>query len=847
MWTSTLYLDPGKIMLTRLVGFFYPDIYYSSLAPLRVENLPRRQLPASTWVRVRNRLAGIGGSDLHLVRANGDLRIAPAALPGLRQSYPGHEIVGEVIEIGDDVQNLQIGDRVVLQHGPNCLAAEMREPCAACINGNYNLCEQGILPQPQQIGGGWSEEMLISEHQLFVVPDEMSDEQAVMLEPAAVALHAVLRRPPQPGEHILIIGAGTIGLLTLQIVRTLAPQATISVLARHSFQVEQATRMGATHIIYPHDSYRDIQRITQARLFKGLLGNRNLLGGFDAIYDTIGQRQTLHHALRWTRAQGTIVLVGTDLHYMKHLDLSPLWHREINLLGSTSHGNEIWPLGSSLRRSTFDIAVDMMQQKDITPEQLITHHFALSNYREALTIAHGKNRSRAIKVVFDYALQPATAVPNLRASAQRWSDTPHNTGIPPVTVSEQFPASYPEEEKDLTGISAPTEQKQIGANEASSPWQYTEEDQDDDQVTETMLPVIRAQKRASTGEIPQAEKTSLQAHEAVTIVDTAVPPVHVPDTSMAEASKLPTLRFKHPETEATPQSEEPPAIPTTETSAALTILPPVIPATEPPVSETKEKPQEQNEQTNTQKEEPSQTIVADQTSAVQGTPLVLKVPGETAINHLETTPVTSIQAPEDTQSEKQTKIDDEQSNAVTIMSEAAVISEDDNAAISEKPSIQSSTDADILNQEQKMASIDSSGEEKKAGEALDKEVQKVDKKSAITASSQEIAVETGTKKHAENKQENTTPEIEKVKDKTASTYNQVNEADVPAEEKETGKAKNDDQTNSEAVAFTDPVVPDQVKKEKSATNSQTTASTDIDEAPTAVVQTRPRIRRKKRK
>src|SRR5436309_3538733 len=121
--------------------------------------------------------------------------------------------------------------------------------------------------------------MLLHESQVFRVPVELSDEQAVMIEPSAIALHAVLRRLPQPGEDVLIVGAGTIGLLVLQIVRALVPQAKVSVLAHYAFQVEQATRMGAEHIIYPQDTYQGVQQATGAKLYKGRLGNTMLLGG----------------------------------------------------------------------------------------------------------------------------------------------------------------------------------------------------------------------------------------------------------------------------------------------------------------------------------------------------------------------------------------------------------------------------------------------------------------------------------------------------------------------------------------------------------------------------------------
>ena len=418
MWTSTLDLNPKRVLITRLLRRFWSGASFSSFSPLQVQNLPRQPLPEKTWVRVRNRLAGICGSDLHMIQGDGDFSIAPAALPLHRRSYPGHEVIGEVLEVGEDVQRIRVGDRVVLQYGPNCLSAGVQTPCRSCAHGYYNLCEYGKLPGPQPIGGGWSEEMLLPEQQLFRLPTEISDEQGVVLEPTAVAIHAVLRRLPQPDERVLIIGAGAIGLLTLQIVRALAPQAEVSVLARHSFQVEQATRQGAAHIIYPQDSYSGIQRATNAQLFKGVFNNRVLLGGYDVIFDTIGTQNTLHHALRWAGAQATVVLVGVNLHQM-HLDLTPVWYREVNVVGSMGSAIETWPPTTNERRSTFDVAAELITHDQIHPEHLITHRFPLNNFQTALLTAMGKEQSHAIKVIFDYSLLPPSVVPNVRASAPR--------------------------------------------------------------------------------------------------------------------------------------------------------------------------------------------------------------------------------------------------------------------------------------------------------------------------------------------------------------------------------------------------------------------------------------------
>jgi len=433
MWTSTLELDLAHVIPTRILGRFWRGVYFSSIAPFQVQNLPRQPLPAGNWVRVRNVLAGISGSDLDLIFVDRDFSLAPLAIAAHGRSYPGHEVVGEVIEVGDEVSSLRVGDRVVLKNGPNCLTAGLSPLCRSCAVGNYALCERGNLPGPQPFGGGWSEEMLLHEQQLFRVPTAITDIQAVLLESSAVAIHAVLRHLPVAENRVLIIGAGTIGLLMLQVLRTLAPDVEVSVLARHAFQVEQAARLGA-QIIYPQDSYKEVQRITGAQLYRGPFGNHMLLGGYDAIYDTVASKRTTHDSLRWTRAGGTIVMVGLNQHRM-YIDLTPIWYQEINLIGSLGQGIETWPPGTSEQASTFEIAAELIQQKRIHPEKLLTHSFALSDYRNALLTATHKAQNRAIKVVFDYAKQPPSVVPNVRAAARRRQRT-----LTPVQYSDPRPS-----------------------------------------------------------------------------------------------------------------------------------------------------------------------------------------------------------------------------------------------------------------------------------------------------------------------------------------------------------------------------------------------------------------------
>jgi Zinc-binding dehydrogenase len=196
-----------------------------------------------------------------------------------------------------------------------------------------------------------------------------------------------------------------------------------------------------------------VQQATGAKLYKGSLGNTMLLGGYDVIYDTLGTKRTLHDALRWTRAGGAVVIVGVSLHMMR-IDLSPVWYQEVSLVGSMNHGTEQWPIGSQEHFSTFAISAELIAQGLFHPEKLITHRFALTNFPEALSTASGKEHTRAFKVIFDYALMPASVVPNVRSSAQLRRPVRLRT-----TATDAQGAQDQQEQQDQQPIELPAQQE----------------------------------------------------------------------------------------------------------------------------------------------------------------------------------------------------------------------------------------------------------------------------------------------------------------------------------------------------------------------------------------------------
>jgi threonine dehydrogenase-like Zn-dependent dehydrogenase len=409
MWSVYLDTNPLRVASTRALGLVSRRAYFSPLAPLRSRAIGRVALPGKRWVRVRNTMAGIADTEVEMVRLRTDPRIALAALPRSRRVFLGREVVGEVSDVGPDVEFIRVGDRVVYQLDQCCATRDIEPPCRHCAIGNYSLCENRFLPGPQAIGGGWGDEMVVHERQLFLVPDSLTDEQAALLEPSTQALHAVLRHQPQPGDNVLVIGSNTIALLTTQMIRALVPNANITVLAEHAFQIEMATRMGASRILYREDGNQGVARITGARHFRRRFGPDLLIGGFDLIYDTIGSRVTIQNALGWARGGGTVVLVGRRLAPMR-LDVTPLWHEEVSLVGATAHGAESWPGGQGFatwgadnggRVSTFALAAALIREQRLTPQRLITHRFPLREVRHAIATARDKEQFRTIKVLLD--------------------------------------------------------------------------------------------------------------------------------------------------------------------------------------------------------------------------------------------------------------------------------------------------------------------------------------------------------------------------------------------------------------------------------------------------------------
>jgi threonine dehydrogenase-like Zn-dependent dehydrogenase len=223
------------------------------VGPLRLVELEPPRLPGPGWHRVRPLLAGICGSDLATLDGASSRWFEPiVSFPFV----PGHEVVG-VVEGGP-----LDGRRVVLEPVLGCVARDVHPPCPACAAGRKGACERiafGHLRPGLQTGycadtgGGWSESFVAHESQLHAVPEELSDEDAVMIEPAACAVHAALAAGVGPGDRVVVLGAGTLGLCCVAALRQLALPAGILVTAKHDVQRQLAGELGADAVAEPDE------------------------------------------------------------------------------------------------------------------------------------------------------------------------------------------------------------------------------------------------------------------------------------------------------------------------------------------------------------------------------------------------------------------------------------------------------------------------------------------------------------------------------------------------------------------------------------------------------------------
>ncbi len=325
-------------------------------------------------------------------------------------SYPfvlGHEVCGEIAEKGSAVEGFEVGDRVAVMPMLGCAARGIHPPCRMCADGRISLCENftegGLEPgmfsgSHAQVPGFMSEMGMAHKTALVKVPEEVSDENAVLTEPLATTLHMVQENPIQPGETVLVYGCGVMGLCTVASLKALHPHCRILAVEPDPFHADLARGLGAEEVISPGKPKQLIKKIadlTGAKFYTPLLVKPLLIGGVDRVFDAVGSTETLDISLRILANGGWYNLLG--ITPVKKVDWTPVWLKELTIKGVYGYNG---PAGGDDATQAFQLALRLFQEKQIDLAHLVTHRFPLEQWQQAVETALNKGKYHAVKIVF---------------------------------------------------------------------------------------------------------------------------------------------------------------------------------------------------------------------------------------------------------------------------------------------------------------------------------------------------------------------------------------------------------------------------------------------------------------
>uniref|UniRef100_A0A1Y1LBP2 Sorbitol dehydrogenase n=1 Tax=Photinus pyralis TaxID=7054 RepID=A0A1Y1LBP2_PHOPY len=338
-------------------------VVFYGVNDLRLEqrSIPK---PSDDEVLVKMHSVGICGSDVHQIN-NGCIGFYVVRPPMIL----GHEGSGTVVEVGKNVTHLKHGDRVVLDILPRC------QKCTYCQAGRYNLCTHPTLGLKTQREGCMAHYYAHPANFCYKLPTEMSLEEAAVVEPLAIGLYACRRGNVRPGSVVLIIGAGSVGLLTLATSKACGATKVI-ITDVSQWRLDKAKELGAdfTLKVEPNDQEDGIvRRITS------LLDDRPTVS-----FDCAGFQSTARVAVKATASGGTVVLVGISGRIDMELPVRDILTREVDVRGCYACVND------------FKTAMEMVATGKANVKTLVTHHYQMSD----ITKAFDELRTgRAIKVL----------------------------------------------------------------------------------------------------------------------------------------------------------------------------------------------------------------------------------------------------------------------------------------------------------------------------------------------------------------------------------------------------------------------------------------------------------------
>ena len=277
------------------------------------------------------------------------------------------------------------GDRVAVEAIHSCV--NFGGTCPRCMSGQFHMCDEGMthigLPYVRMFPGGYGEYSAVHKDKLHKIPDNVSLDEAALLDILVVNVHAVRLGDPQLGECCVVYGCGVVGLSMIQVLYAKGIRNLIAI-AKYPYQAEIAKKCGAAHVVL----YKNKEQVVQDVM--ALTGGN----GADQTYECVGGSSgAINDAAAFTTRQGKIVMMGIFAG-VPETDLNTLFMKEISLIASNSYG-------MSGYRDEFAIALEMLAYKQVDHNLLISHRFKPEQYVEAIEAARGKDKSGAVKVLFE--------------------------------------------------------------------------------------------------------------------------------------------------------------------------------------------------------------------------------------------------------------------------------------------------------------------------------------------------------------------------------------------------------------------------------------------------------------
>ena len=300
-------------------------------------------------VLVKVKSVGICGSDMHFYHAG---RIGSRVIK--KPLILGHECSGEVVKTGKNVSNLREGDKVALEPGIPC------RKCEYCKEGRYNLCEEVAFMGAPPTNGAFVEYLSRPADFTYRIPESVGFDEAALIEPLAVGIHATRRGEVKPGDSVLILGGGPIGLLVLQMSKVRGA-GNIIVSDTLPNRLNLAKKFGATEMI--NVSSEDIREKVM-----DLTGGK----GAKVVFEAAGVQTTVEQSVELVQKGGRVVFVGQPMEDVIPLNMTKVIRGELNMKGLLRYAN-VYPQ-----------AIELISKGLVDLGSMITHDFPLLHIKEAL-------------------------------------------------------------------------------------------------------------------------------------------------------------------------------------------------------------------------------------------------------------------------------------------------------------------------------------------------------------------------------------------------------------------------------------------------------------------------------